>query len=61
MSSFVPVEPRFITWKCPKCGYKTIMAAPKNPWIMTALPSFGMFGKAETPTCPKCGTTMKRS
>lgn len=60
-SNFVPVQPGYITWKCPKCGAETISAAPPNPMIKTSLPLLGLLGKVKPPRCQRCDTKMRRS
>ena len=55
MSSIVSMPPRFVRWKCPKCGTETETIERPNPWIRTCLPLFGI---GRVPKCPKCGTRM---
>ncbi len=62
MSNLLPVEPRYISWKCPKCGHE-IMTAGKLPGgVMTAfsLKDFLGIWESKPPVCKKCGTTMER-
>ena len=65
MSNLIEPMPNYNTWKCPECGYETLIAIERPPFIHYAGSSFigGLFdmflGKKQKHKCPECGTEMK--